>query len=68
MPRNWSRGVERIAYEGIDGEYDRLKKTAKAHDLHDSKRDAKPSRTGRTDLSGPTSNDANTPKKRRWGR
>ncbi|MEV6051553.1 hypothetical protein [Streptomyces sp. NPDC052107] len=68
MPRNWSRGVDRIHYEGIDGDYDRLKKTAKAHELHDHQRNAKPSRPGRTDLSGPTSNDANTPKKRRWGR
>ncbi|MCF3130607.1 hypothetical protein [Streptomyces olivochromogenes] len=67
MPRKWSKGVDRIAYEAIDGEYDRLKKTAKAHGLHDSQRSAKPS-PGRTALSGPTSSNANTPKKRRWGR
>ncbi|MFG2635289.1 hypothetical protein ACGFX8_15480 [Streptomyces sp. NPDC048362] len=68
MPRIWSRGVDRIQYEAIDGEYDRLKKTAKAHELHDSDRAAKRSRPGRTDLSGPASSDANTPQKRRWRR
>jgi len=68
MPLNWSRGVDRIHYDGIDGEYDRAKKTAKAHKLHDGQRNTKPSRPGRTELSGPTNNDVNTPKKRRWGR
>ncbi|MFI8238366.1 hypothetical protein ACIF83_14045 [Streptomyces sp. NPDC085866] len=68
MPRNWSLGVSRIHSDGLDGEYDRAKKTAKAHELHDSGRNAKASRPGRTDLSGPSSSDANTPQKRRWGR
>ncbi|MFF8859491.1 hypothetical protein [Streptomyces althioticus] len=70
MPRRWSRGIDRLHYEEIDGDYDRLKKTAKAHDLHDGNR--KLPLTGRTrpskDLSGPTSNDASTPKKRGWRR
>ncbi|MFF8424874.1 hypothetical protein ACF07Y_06890 [Streptomyces sp. NPDC016566] len=68
MPRNWSLGVNRIHSDGLDGEYDRAKKTAKAHALHDGERDMKASRPGRMDLSGPTSSDANTPQKRRWGR
>ncbi|MGW3066234.1 hypothetical protein ACWDA8_22685 [Streptomyces sp. NPDC001130] len=68
MPRIWSRGVDRTHYEGIDGEYDRAKKTAKAHELHDSNRTAKSSRSGRGDASGPSSSDASTPQKRRWGR
>ncbi|MFF4396865.1 hypothetical protein [Streptomyces sp. NPDC001480] len=67
MPRIWSRGVDRIHSDGLDGEYDRLKKTAKAHELHDSGR-AKPSRPGRADLSGPSSSESSTPQKRRWGR
>ncbi|MFF7367404.1 hypothetical protein [Streptomyces tricolor] len=68
MPRKWSLGVGRIHSDGLDGEYDVLKKTAKAHERHDSDRDDKPSRPRRTDLSGPSSADANTPQKRRWGR
>ncbi|MEU6365307.1 hypothetical protein ABZ876_06080 [Streptomyces sp. NPDC046931] len=68
MPRRWSLGVDRIHSDGLDGDYDRLKKTAKAHKLHDSKRDAKPTRTGRTELSGPSDSQASSPQKRRWGR
>jgi integrase len=41
MPRNWSRGVDRIPPDPIDGDYDRLKKIAKAHHLHDKDRAAK---------------------------
>ncbi|MER7097397.1 hypothetical protein ABT368_30100 [Streptomyces althioticus] len=70
MPRRWSLGLDRIHYEGIDGDYDRLKKTVKAHELYDG--DTKLSLSGHIraskDLSGPTSNDASTPKNRRWGR
>ncbi|CAL9519640.1 hypothetical protein SUDANB105_03784 [Streptomyces sp. enrichment culture] len=70
MPRRWSLGLDRLHYEAIDGDYDRLKKTAKAHELHDG--DRKMPLSGRSGpskgLSGPSSNDANTPKKRRWGR
>ncbi|MEU5663707.1 hypothetical protein [Streptomyces longwoodensis] len=67
MPCSWSRGVSRLLSDGLDGEYDVLKKTAKAHERHDSNRDAKPSRPGRTDLSGPSNAQASTPQKRRWG-
>ncbi|MFF4903670.1 hypothetical protein ACFY2T_02275 [Streptomyces sp. NPDC001260] len=68
MPRRWSLGVDRTHYEGIDGDYDRLKKTVKAHDRHDSGN--LPTTGGRPskDQSGPSSNSANTPQKRRWGR
>jgi hypothetical protein len=68
MPRRWSLGVDRTHYEGIDGDYDRLKKTAKAHSRHDSGK--LPTSGGRRskDQSGPSSSNANTPQKRRWGR
>ncbi|MCW7942117.1 hypothetical protein AAW14_08735 [Streptomyces hygroscopicus] len=70
MPRRWSRGVDRILSDGLDGEYDRLKKTAKAHQVHDTQRTAKPARSGRTPNNGsaPASNNANTPQKRGWRR
>ncbi|WP_432170847.1 hypothetical protein [Streptomyces sp. 1222.5] len=67
MPRRWSLGVERIHYEDLDGDYDRLKKTAKAHDLNDKGRPFKPNRRERS--SNPaTSENANTPQKRGWRR
>ncbi|WP_405466111.1 hypothetical protein OG783_23660 [Streptomyces jietaisiensis] len=69
MPRRWSLGVDRTHYEGIDGDYDRLKKTAKAHEVHDDgKLPLRGSRRPSGDLSGPSSNDASTPQKRRWRR
>ncbi|MGN9756769.1 hypothetical protein [Streptomyces sp. SD31] len=69
MPRRWSLGVDRIHSDGLDGDYDRLKKTAKAHSLHDTQRAEKPTRPGKsTDTSGPASTTASTPQKRRWGR
>lgn len=69
MPRRWSLGVDRIHYEGIDGDYDRLKKTAKAHSRHD-KGELKLSGSDQPskDVSGPSSDNASTPQKRRWGR
>ncbi|GAB7109012.1 hypothetical protein JCM4814A_73260 [Streptomyces phaeofaciens JCM 4814] len=68
MPRNWSRGADRIPPDALDGDFDHLKKIAKAHQRHDKERDAQASRPGRTPLSGPSSNTAGTPQKRRWGR
>jgi hypothetical protein len=71
MPRRWSLGVDRLHYEAIDGEYDCLKKTIKAHDTHDEPRGQKWPRQNRPsdDVSGPSSSDANTPQtRRRWGR
>ncbi|WP_406415001.1 hypothetical protein [Streptomyces sp. NBC_01614] len=70
MPRRWSLGVDRIRYEGIDGDYDRLKKTAKAHSLHDTGKLKLSGGSGQpsNDLSGPSSDNAGTPQKRRWGR
>ncbi|MFD5797292.1 hypothetical protein ACFWIO_27940 [Streptomyces diastatochromogenes] len=70
MPRRWSLGVDRILSDGLDGEYDRLKKTAKAHELHDTDRDTKPARRGRSsnEASGPASHNASTPQKRGWRR
>lgn len=70
MPRRWSLGVDRIPSDPLDGEYDGLKKIAKAHELHDSGRDAKASRRGRSsdDVSGATSPNANSPQKRGWRR
>ncbi|MGW9592442.1 hypothetical protein ACWHLZ_19240 [Streptomyces chartreusis] len=69
MPRRWSLGVDRTHYEGIDGDYDRLKKTAQAHSLHDSgKLDLSRSDQPSKNLSGPSSDSASTPQKRRWGR
>ncbi|MGP4049667.1 hypothetical protein [Streptomyces sp. 2A115] len=68
MPRRWSLGVDRIHSDGLDGDYDELKKTVKAHQLHDG--DAKlPRPSGRSkNQSGPSSSNASTPQKRRWGR
>ncbi|MEU2111873.1 hypothetical protein [Streptomyces sp. NPDC019507] len=66
MPRRWSLGVDRLHYDGIDGEYDRMKKTEKAHSVHDADRGRPTRSTGA--VSGPTSSDASTPQKRRWGR
>jgi hypothetical protein len=70
MPRRWSLGVDRIPPDPLDGEYDRLKKVAKAHELHDSSREAKAARRGRSsdDVSGATSTNANSPQKRGWRR
>ncbi|WP_030346979.1 hypothetical protein [Streptomyces sp. NRRL S-1022] len=67
MPRRWSLGVDRILSDGLDGDYDRLKKTAKAHQLHDTDRAAKPGRHGRSSNTA-ASEDANTPQKRGWRR
>ncbi|MBD2817123.1 hypothetical protein ACIQVQ_24115 [Streptomyces rochei] len=63
MPRRWSLGVDRILSDGLDGDYDRLKKTAKAHQLHDTDRATKPDRRGRSSNTA-VSEDANTPQKR----
>lgn len=67
MPRRWSLGVDRIHSDGLDGDYDRLKKTVKAHELHDGDRKLPPPSRGSKNQSG-TSPDASTPQKRRWGR
>jgi hypothetical protein len=66
MPRRWSLGVDRILSDDLDGDFDRLKKTAKAHQLHDTDR-AKPDRNGRSSNAA-ASEDANTPQKRGWRR
>ncbi|GAA2482466.1 hypothetical protein [Streptomyces gobitricini] len=71
MPRRWSLGLDRLHYEGIDGEYEHLKKTAQAHRKHDAPRGQKwPSRNRPgDDVPGPSSSDASTPQtRRRWGR
>ncbi|MFI1926880.1 hypothetical protein [Streptomyces sp. NPDC020377] len=67
MPRRWSLGPDRILSDGLDGDFDRLKKTVKAHELHDTGRNTKPSRGRSADeASGPASRQANTPQKRGW--
>ncbi|MEU7338253.1 hypothetical protein [Streptomyces sp. NPDC007074] len=69
MPRRWSLGVDRLHYEeGLDGDYDRLKKTVKAHQVHDGDTKLPPASRGSKGQSDTTSRDANTPQKRRWGR
>ncbi|MET9893703.1 hypothetical protein ABZZ47_26525 [Streptomyces sp. NPDC006465] len=67
MPRNWSRGADRIPPDPIDGDYDRLKKIVKAHQLHDSDRPAKATRAGRSSNEA-SSRNANTPQKHGWWR
>ncbi|MFD7791073.1 hypothetical protein [Streptomyces sp. NPDC059759] len=67
MPRNWSRGVDRIPPDPIDGDYDRLKKIAKAHHLHDKDRAAKGTPVGHSSNEASSSN-ASTPQKRGWRR
>ncbi|MFE2987230.1 hypothetical protein [Streptomyces sp. NPDC059262] len=67
MPRNWSRGVDRIASDELDGDIDDLKKVAMAHQLHDKDRAAKATRAGRSSNEASSSN-ANTPQKRGWRR
>ncbi|WP_328845633.1 hypothetical protein [Streptomyces sp. NBC_00258] len=66
MPRRWSLGVDRILSDGLDGDCDRNKKTAKAHSLHDTDPGVKPSRPGGS--SGPSSSSANTSQKKGWRR
>ncbi|MFG2380824.1 hypothetical protein [Streptomyces avermitilis] len=67
MPRNWSRGVDRIPQDPIDGDYDRLKKVVKAHELHDKDRAVKGTPAGRFSNEASSSN-ASTPQKRGWRR
>ncbi|GGN66820.1 hypothetical protein GCM10011579_038630 [Streptomyces albiflavescens] len=68
MPRRWSLGVDRIHSDGLDGEYDQLKKTVKAHQLHDGATKLPAPSRGSKNQSQTTSRDASTPQKRRWGR
>jgi hypothetical protein len=67
MPRRWSLGVDRIHYDELDGDYDRLKKTAKAHELHEPGRPFKPGRRDRSSNAA-ASEKVNTPQKRGWRR
>ncbi|MET8807219.1 hypothetical protein [Streptomyces sp. NPDC004546] len=67
MPRRWSLGVDRIQYDELDGDYDRLKKTAKAHELHEPGRAFKPGRCDRSS-NAVASENANSPQKRGWRR
>ncbi|MFD9463007.1 hypothetical protein [Streptomyces sp. NPDC060027] len=67
MPRNWSLGVSRIPSDELDGDIDRLKKIAKAHQLHDSDRPANATRSGRSSNEA-SSSSAGTPQKRGWRR
>ncbi|MFF3696644.1 hypothetical protein [Streptomyces sp. NPDC002221] len=63
----WSKGVDRIPPDALDGDYDHLKKIAKAHERHDKDRTAKATRAGRSSNEASSSN-ASTPQKRGWRR
>ncbi|MEU2954060.1 hypothetical protein [Streptomyces xanthochromogenes] len=63
----WSKGADRIPPDALDGDYDRLKKVAKAHELHDKDRAAKATRLGPSSIEAASSN-ASTPQKRGWRR
>ncbi|MEU2617547.1 hypothetical protein ABZ642_05170 [Streptomyces sp. NPDC007157] len=67
MPRNWSRGVDRIPPDALDGDYDRLKKVVKAHELHDKDRAVKATRPSRSSTEASSSN-VSTPQMRGWRR
>ncbi|MFE0402402.1 MULTISPECIES: hypothetical protein [Streptomyces] len=70
MARRKDLGTDRILSDALDGEFDQLKKIAKAHAMHDSGRDAKPARGSRTAKSSSeaASPNANRPQKRGWRR